>query len=101
MKNIEINDYLLHYRKGIKMEYSNGIIKNKSEDNYNIYHLCDWRFIRNPIINSMNCQMIVIYKSGAEGQIIIILVFFLRNHKSLMMKEIKKKKKIIIIKKNI
>ena len=38
-RNMQI--YLLHYPKGNKMEYSIGLIKNISEDNYTIRHLCD------------------------------------------------------------
>ena len=33
--------YLLHYPKGVKMEYSVGLIGCICEDNYNIHHLCD------------------------------------------------------------
>ena len=61
--------YLLHYPKGIKMEYSNGIIQRITEDNYNIHHLCDSSggSSGGPIINSMNFQVIGIHKGGAEG----------------------------------
>lgn len=60
--------FLLHYPKGIKMEYSIGLIKNIFEDNYTIQHLCDSSggSSGGPIINSINFQVLGIHKGGAK-----------------------------------
>ena len=66
-KNCQI--YLLHYPKGIEMEISSGIIKNISEDNKTIHHLCDTSggSSGSPIINVLNFQVVGIHKGAAEG----------------------------------
>ena len=66
-KNAQI--YLLHYPKGIRMEISNGLIKNINEDNYTIRHLCysSGGSSGSPIINSIDFKVIGIHKGGAEG----------------------------------
>ena len=66
-KNMEI--YLLHYPKGVRMEYSNGLIKSINEDHYTIRHLCpsSGGSSGSPIINAINFQVIGIHKGGAEG----------------------------------
>ena len=66
--------YLLHYPKGIEMEISNGVIKNITENEETIHHLCDTSAgsSGSPIINKNNFQVIGIHKGGAEGEKIII-----------------------------
>ena len=61
--------YLLHHPKGLKMEYSVGLIKRITEDNYNIHLLCESNgdTSGSPIINSMNFKVIGIHKGGAKG----------------------------------
>ena len=71
LKDIFNNEqiYLLHYPKGNKMEYSNGLIKGINEDNYTIRHLCDSSggSSGSPIINTINFQVLGIHKGGAQG----------------------------------
>lgn len=61
--------YLLHYPKGIGMNFSNGIIKRINEDNYTINHTCDSNEGSSgaSIINSNNFKVIGIHKGGAKG----------------------------------
>ena len=56
--------YLLHYPKGLNIEYSPGLIKGIATDNYNIEHQCQSEFGSSgaPIINSINNDVIGIHK---------------------------------------
>ena len=58
---------LLHYPKGIKMEYSNGKIQNICEDNYTFHHSCCTNngSSGGPIINSINCQVIGVHRGAS------------------------------------
>ena len=70
-KELYINKliYLLHYPKGKEMKFSDGIIRNFSDDNYTIRHICDTSegSSGGPIINAINLQLIGIHKGGAKG----------------------------------
>ena len=61
--------YLLHYPKGIEMEISPWVVKNISEDNKTIHHLCDTSggSSGSPIINVLNFHVVGIHKGAAEG----------------------------------
>ena len=72
--NDDLNDtykqksvYLIYYPYENKASYSNGIIKNISEDNYNIKHLCSTKPGASgcPIINLNNNRVLGIHK-GAD-----------------------------------
>ena len=61
--------YLLHYPEGIEVMKASGVIKNISENNYTIQHLCDSNFGSSggPLINSKNYKVIGIHKGGAKN----------------------------------
>ena len=62
--------YLIHYPNGKKMEYSSGVIKNISLDNYNIQHYCpsEKGSSGSPIINLTNYKVIGIHKGAKENK---------------------------------
>ena len=62
--------YLIHYPNGKKMEYSSGVIKNISLDNYNIQHYCpsEKGSSGSPIINLTNYKVIGIHKGTKEDK---------------------------------
>ena len=59
---------LLHYQKGIEIMMSPGVIRNVSEDDRTIYHLCatSGGSSGGPIINQNSFQVIGIHKGGSE-----------------------------------
>ena len=61
--------YLLHYPKGNELEVSPGVIKNITEGNRTIHHLCDSAggSSGGPIIYKDNLRVIGIHKGGAVG----------------------------------
>ena len=62
--------FLLHYPKGTKMHYSQGIIKNINEDdNYTIIHLCSTSggSSGGVIINALNFKVIGIHKGAPSN----------------------------------
>ena len=89
--------HLLHYPKGVEMNFSSGIIKNIGEDYYSIEHLCDSRegFSGGPIINSTNFQVIASHKGGAVKGQNFNLGTFLKQPIEIFIKEIKNNPKFI------
>ena len=61
--------YLIHYPNGNKMEYSPGIIKNLTLDDYDIRHLCpsEKGSSGSPIINLLNYKVIGVHKGSKES----------------------------------
>ena len=89
--------HLLHYAKGVEMNFSSGIIKNIGDDGYSIEHLCDSRegSSGGPIINSTNFQIIAIHKGGAVKAKNYNLGTFLKQPLEIFIKEIKSNPKFI------
>ena len=65
----QISVYLIHYPNGENMEYSPGVIKNISQDNYKIEHLCSTEkgSSGSPIINLFNYKVIGVHKGAKES----------------------------------
>ena len=72
-KYINNSIYLLHYPHGKNIEFSIGIIKDISEDNYNIDHLCETQTgsSGSPIFNLKSYKVIGIHKGADKKKILI------------------------------
>ena len=62
------NIFLLHYPKGLDMNFATGLLSKILEDNYTIYHKCNSSegSSGGPLINALNYQVIGIHKGGAS-----------------------------------
>lgn len=62
--------YFIHYEKGKKTKFSNGLIKSIEEDNYIIRHICQTEHgsSGSPIINLNNYKVIGIHRGYKEGK---------------------------------
>jgi hypothetical protein len=62
--------YIIHYEKGKKTKFSNGLIKSIKKDNYTIKHICqtDHGSSGGPIINLNNYKVIGIHRGYIEGK---------------------------------
>ena len=89
--------YLLHYPKGIGMNFSPGTIKYIKEDNYTLEHLCVSYegSSGGPLINAINFEIIGIHKGGAKNAQNFNLGTFFKEPINKFIEIIKKNKKII------
>ena len=62
--------YIIHYEKGEKTKFSNGLIKSIEEDNYIIRHICQTEHgsSGSPIINLNTYKVIGIHRGYKEGK---------------------------------
>ena len=67
-KNISV--YIIHYEKGKKTKFSNGLIKCIEEDDYTIRHICPTEHgsSGSPILNLNNYKVIGVHKGTKEGK---------------------------------
>ena len=67
-KNISV--YIIHYEKGKKTKFSNGLIKCIEEDDYTIRHICPTEHgsSGSPILNLNNYKVIGAHKGTKEGK---------------------------------